>query len=330
MSASDAVSAFDVLIVGLINADLIVKPVDHLPPRGVSIQADTIEAAVGGGAANTGRALKKLGWRAALAGLVGKDELGDLVYKIIQQTEVNVAYLYRKEGIPTSATLVLVGSDAERSFIQRTGSNQVLQLDDLSDVPWTQARWLHVGGCLKMKSLDLAELLKTAKSHGLFTSVDTDWDIFNAWEQKLFPALSSTDLLFTNESEGKKLTGETDPVKIAATLRKAGAQTVIVKRGEKGCYVDSQAGGFDQAAYRVSAIDTTGAGDSFVAGFIHGVLSGWSLEESARFATGIAACSVMAIGTVAGIPHLEWSRRATKDIQRIDSYVNSLQTPEEN
>lgn len=324
MDAANIASAFDVLLVGLINADIIVKPVDRLPPKGVSIQADIIEAAVGGGAANTARALSKLGWQAALAGLVGEDQLGELVYKIIQQAEVNVDYLNRKEGVPTSTTLVLVGSDAERSFIQITGSNQALRLDDLSEISWRRARWLHVGGCLKMKSLDLAGLLSIARLHGLFTSVDTDWDIFDAWEKKLFPALPNTDLLFTNQEEGKMLTGETDPVKIAARLRKAGAQTVVVKRGEEGCYVGSQAGGFELAAYHMSAVDTTGAGDCFAAGFIHGLLSSWSLEESARFATGIAASSVMAIGAVAGIPILEWSREATKDLPRIDSYVSSL------
>jgi len=323
---SDPIGAIDVLVVGLINTDIIVKPVDWLPPKGTSILANTLEAAVGGGAANTGRALTKLGWHVALSGLVGKDELGDMIYRVLRQAQVNVEYLHQKEGVPTSASLVLVGSDAERSFIQRTGGNQVYQLTDLAEAPLSQARWLHVGGCLKMKSLNLRDLLLTAKSHGLLTSMDTDWDIFNAWKHKLYSALPLTDLLFTNESEGEMLTGETGPTKIAAALRKAGAQTVIIKRGEKGCYVDSQAGSFGQMAYPMSAVDTTGAGDSFVAGFIHGGLSGWSLEESARFATGIAACSVMAIGTVAGIPLLEWTREAIKDIRRIDSYVNTLQT----
>ena len=329
MMASNPGSSFDVILVGLINADIIVKPVDELPPKGVSIQANTIETAVGGCAANTARALTKLGWRTALSGLVGKDDLGDLVYKVIQQAGVNVDYLYQKEGIPTSVSLVLIGSDAERSFIQRAGSNQALILDDLREVPWSQARFLHVGGCFKMKSLDLRDIMFTAKSRGLLTSMDTDWDIFNTWKQKLYPALSLTDLLFTNESEGEVLTGETALPKIATALRKAGTQTVIVKRGENGCYVESQAGGFHQSAYHVPAIDTTGAGDSFVAGFIHGILSGWSLEESACFASGIAATSVMAIGTVAGIPLLQWSRDAKIDIPRIETYVNTLQTPKE-
>ena len=315
---------FDALVVGLICADIIVRPFDELPAPGTSGEAETIEIAVGGGATNTSRVLANLGRRVALAGLVGADNLGDLIRVAVERTGVDITYLHDREGVPTSATLVVVSSDAERSFVQRVGSNQVLSLDDLPDLPWTEARVLHVGGCMKVKSLDLGGLLARAKSYGLLTSLDTDWDMFGAWWQRVAGALPHTDLFMTNEAEGQMLTGETAPSAMAGVLRAAGAGTVVIKRGKQGCYVEGPDGGFSVPAFEVPAVDTTGAGDAFAAGFLCGILAGWPLEHTARFASAIGASCVMAIGTVAGIPSLDWSAGSHKAIAQIESFLRRL------
>lgn len=324
MREADGEGRFDALVVGQICADLIVRPFDELPPLGTSTQADTIEVAVGGGAANTARVLAKLGRRAAVGGLVGAGRLGPVVRAEIAQAGVDVTYLGIRDGVPTSSTLVLVRSDGERSFIQRIGSNQVLSVADLTGLPWAAARLLHVGGCLKMKSLDLGELLATAKSHGLVTSLDTDWDMFGGWWQRVAGALPCTDLFLTNEAEGKMLTGEEKPSAMARALRRAGAQVVVIKSGEGGCHVEGPEGDFDAPAFLVPVVDTTGAGDAFAGGFLQGVLSGWSLEATARFANAVGAACVTAVGTVAGVPSLNWSRDSGKDVALIESFLLSM------
>ena len=100
------------------------------------------------------------------------------------------------------------------------------------------------------------------------TSVDTQWDTEDEWMKVLAPSLPSTDLLFVNEDEARMLSGHSDPESAARTLRGAGAKTVCVKLGPRGCAVFAEDMDFTSPGFSVDAVDSTGAGDCFSAGYI--------------------------------------------------------------
>jgi sugar/nucleoside kinase (ribokinase family) len=151
------------------------------------------------------------------------------------------------------------------------------------------ARIVHVGGAMKMLRLDLAELMGRAKSFGCVTSLDTDWDIYGNWMRLLEGALPKIDYLLTNEEEAVELAGKKDPQEAARALLARGPKAVAVKRGERGSMLATTNGVSEFPAYRVQVLDTTCAGDAFVAGFLLGVGSGRPLEESMRLGNAAGA-----------------------------------------
>jgi sugar/nucleoside kinase (ribokinase family) len=148
---------------------------------------------------------------------------------------------------------------------------------------------VHIGGALKLMSLDLAELMGRAKALGGTTSLDTDWDPRGNWMRRLQDALPKIDYLLTNQEEAAMLTGEEAPREAAQALLARGSPAVVVKRGEQGALLATRAGVTEWPAHRVEVRDTTCAGDAFVAGFLLGVSRGWGLAEAMRLANAAGA-----------------------------------------
>jgi sugar/nucleoside kinase (ribokinase family) len=106
-------------------------------------------------------------------------------------------------------------------------------------------------------------------------------------------------------SEAQAITGRTEPRDVARALQDAGVKTVALKLGEKGCYVLTPDGELSVPAFRIDAVDGTGSGDAFDAGFLCGILKGWDLEKTARFANAVGAMCVKALGATAGARSIE-------------------------
>ena len=184
---------------------------------------------------------------------------------------------------------------------------RLLRAEELDRSQLFAGRALHLAGALVLEELDgepAADLLAEAKSHGLVTSLDTVWDATGRWERVL-PLLPHVDLFAPSLPEGRAITGEHEPVAVAAWLRARGVGAVVLKCGDSGCYASGD--GFEGAvrAFPVAAVDGTGAGDAFVAGLLYGRLAGWGLERSARFANAVGAFATTAIGAVEGVRGLE-------------------------
>jgi sugar/nucleoside kinase (ribokinase family) len=269
-----------VLCVGQIVADVVVRPVDHLPSPGTADLVDSLDLAAGGCAANTACVLAKLGAKTRLAGAVGNDGLGEAALGRISACGVDVSGVARLADVPTSACTVLVASNGERSFFYRNGANERLYWELVEGCLAARPDFVHVGGAMKLLELNLKKLLSAARSPGCRTSLDTDWDPRGLWMKTLGDVLPHVDYLLTNQEEGQCLTGETEPVKIGKSLLARGPQAVVVKRGEKGAWLVT--GSMDRAfgAMKVNVVDTTCAGDSFAAGFLAGLAEGWPLERA--------------------------------------------------
>jgi sugar/nucleoside kinase (ribokinase family) len=145
------------------------------------------------------------------------------------------------------------------------------------------------------------EILRQAKTLGLTTSFDPNSDPSDRWNSKINSVLKYTDVLFVNEREATKLTkSKTTPV----ALKTLGAKVpcVVVKRGAKGAIAIQENELFTDSGFRVKALDTTGAGDSFDAGFLSAYLTKQPPAECLRFGNACGALSAMSIGGTAGQP----------------------------
>lgn len=298
----------DVACLGILVADLLGRPIDSLPPRGRLGLVEQMTLHIGGCAANTGIDLARLGVSTAVLGKVGADGLGDFVVHTLERSGLDTRGVVRDADATTSATMVLVGSDGERTFLHHLGGNARYRADEVNWEVIGETRLLHVAGALVMPALDgppMAGVLRRGREKGLLTSLDTVWDATGKWMQTLGPCLAYTDYFLPSLSEAQEITGRKEPRDVARALRDAGVRTVGLKLGEAGCYVQTADAELNVPAFKVHAVDGTGSGDAWDAGFLCGILNGWDLERTARFANAVGAFCVTAVGATAGVRSLE-------------------------
>jgi sugar/nucleoside kinase (ribokinase family) len=292
----------DVVCLGILVADVIARPVDELPASGSLGLVDEIGVHGGGCALNTASALVALGLDASVVGKVGADPLGDVLLGLLDERGVGREGVLRDPSVGTSATVVLVDSAGERTFLHVPGANGELAEDGLDPELLYGGRALHLAGALVMERLDgepFARIAAQARSRGLLTSLDTVWDPTGRWK-RLEPCLTHLDLLCASLAEGAAVSGEREPVEIAAWFRDRGAREVALTMGAAGCYVAGEGFEGEVPAPIVDAVDGTGAGDAFAAGMLYGKLAGWPLERCARLGCAAGAATAATVGATLG------------------------------
>jgi sugar/nucleoside kinase (ribokinase family) len=298
----------DVVCLGILVADVVGKPVDVWPDRGKLELVDRMELHSGGCASSTAIGLSKIGVKTGVIGKVGEDGFGDFMVSTLERNGVHSAGVVRDKTAATSATMVMVHGDGERSFIHYLGANATLTESDVNADMVNSARVLHVAGSFLMPGIDgepTARILAKAREAGVIATLDTAWDSKGRWMSLLRPCLRHIDYFLPSIEEAKMVTGRTDPKDIAKALLDEGVGVVGLKMGERGCYIRSCDSEMTIPPFKVDAVDALGAGDSFVAGFLTGVVHGWDLETTGRFANAVGALCVTALGATTGIRNLK-------------------------
>lgn len=298
----------DVVCLGILVADVVGKPVDKWPERGKLELLERMELHSGGCAANTGIDLAKIGIDTAVIGKVGDDGFGDFMVQALVRNGIDPSGVVRDRAEATSATMVMVHGDGERSFIHYIGANAAFVESDVNYDLIKRAKVLHVAGAFLLPGIDgepTARILKKARELGVITSLDTCWDSKGRWMSLLRPCLDGLDYFLPSFEEAKMIAGRETPEDVAKVLLDAGVKTVGLKMGEAGSYVRTADAEVRAPIYKVDAIDALGAGDSFAAGFLTGVVNGWDLEKTSRFANAVGACCVTALGATTGIRSLD-------------------------
>ena len=303
-----AEKTIDVACMGILVADVYGRPIDEWPERGRLSLVDEMVLGIGGCAANTGIDLAKLGARVAVVGRVGGDGFSDFVRSTLEDAGVDTSAIVTDPEVGTSATMVMVHGDGERSFIHYMGANTRVQPTDMPDEILERSKVVHIAGTLVMPGFDgapAAEVLRRAKEAGATTCLDTVWDPTGTWMELVGPMLPHADIFLPSISEAVELVGETEPPKIAEKLMALGPKIVGLKQGEEGCYIRTPDEELDIPAFPVQPVDGTGAGDAFVAGFLRGYLEGWPLEKTARFACATGGLATLEVGTTGGVRSME-------------------------
>lgn len=298
----------DVICIGAAIADLPLYPVDKYVFDNVSHPLDDISMTIGGDAINEATIITRLGHRVSLMSLIGDDIVGNYIEKFANDNNIITKDLKKKVGINTSINVGLVRADGERTFItNRNGSLWKLDIDSINLENIKDAKILSLASIFNNPLLNndaLVKIFKRAKENNMIICADMVKSRLNEGLEDIKEALSYVDYFFPNYEEASELTGKEDLDNIADTFLSCGVKNVIIKTGKKGCFIkNSELRKMIPAFLKDSSvkIDTIGAGDNFVSGFISSLLRDEDIENCGLFGNAVAAVSIESIGATTGV-----------------------------
>lgn len=298
---------FDVACVGILVADVIVKPVEKMPEKGIMCPVDSIELFSGGNAMTASINLKKMGLSSAMVGMVGNDRFGDFLKGCLDNYGVCTKGLNVTDKAQTSASTLLISEGGERSYWHCVGANGIFSADDIDMDVIANAKTVFVTGSYLMDTFDgkqTADFLKKCKEMGKTTALDVCWDSKARWGELLNQAMPYIDIFLPSIDEAREIAKEDTPEKMAKKFFENGVGSVVIKCGSDGCYVqeskDSE-GYMIPAVSGIKAVDTTGAGDSFCSGFLAAYSKGLDFKTCALMGNATGAHCVMERGATTGI-----------------------------
>jgi sugar/nucleoside kinase (ribokinase family) len=328
---------FDLLVVGEINPDLIVRGPDVHPAFGQEEKlVEEATLTVGSSSAILACGAARLGLRTAFLGVVGEDQFGRYMLDAMARRGVDVSACIVDPDLHTGLSVIL-SAPHDRAILTYSGAIGALHPEQVDRGLLHRARHLHVGSYYLLDGLrpGLPALYAAAHEAGMTTSLDTNWDPAGRWDGSLAEVLQHCDLFLPNEAEARHI-ARRETLPEALDVLVALVPIVAVKLGAQGgvAYtrnlakvahqnarkpsqspaVDLAKGAFPSqgsqslvhaSALPVDVVDTTGAGDSFDAGFLYGYLHGWPLERALRLACACGSLSTRAPGGTAGQPTLD-------------------------
>jgi sugar/nucleoside kinase (ribokinase family) len=291
-----------ILIAGELNVDLVLQNYHSFPQLGQEVLVDDMSLTLGSASAICAAGLARLGSAVLFAGKVGCDAWGDLALDKLGGLGIDLRYVMRDSSIQTGLTVSLT-SAKDRALITYLGSIAELRASDIQDAWFEGCRHLHVSSFYLQQGLrsGLKSLLARAHRAGLTTSIDPGFDPSGRWERDILDTLEEVDLFFPNEVELQAVGGSADPLAALHALDNGRTRTVA-KLGAQGCMMLVNRSPLVIPAFRVQTVDTTGAGDSFNAGFLHAWLNGRDLADSARFGAACGALSTLGLGGTTAQP----------------------------
>ena len=295
---------FDLLVIGEINPDLILRGADVTPAFGqVEKLVEDASLTIGASSVITACGAARLGLRVAFIGIAGDDLFGRFMLEAMQARDIDTSACVIDSQLKTGLGIILARPDGDRATLTYAGSIAALRPEHIYRSMLTQTRHLHVGSTFLLDGLrdTLPTLLATARAEGLTTSVDTNWDPRERWDTG--DLLTHCDLFLPNKVEAERISGQSNTDDAIATLARQ-IPKVAVKMGDAGALARQGDLVVGRRPLPVHVVDTVGAGDSFNAGFLYGHLHGWSLEQSLQLAVTCGSLSTRAAGGTAAQPTL--------------------------
>jgi sugar/nucleoside kinase (ribokinase family) len=293
---------YDLLVAGEINPDLILS--GNVTPEFGQVEklVDSATLAIGSSSVIFACGVARLGLKVAFIGKCGDDVFGRFMLDEMQKRGVDIGNVIVSQTESTGLSVIL-NQGADRAILTHLGLIAELQAADIADRVLTQARHLHVASYFLQTKLqpDLPALFKRARSLGLTTSLDTNYDPSEQW-RGFDDLLAVTNVFLPNEAEATSLTAAKNADEAANRLK---VEAAAIKLGKAGALGICGSQKIQMSSIPVKVVDTVGAGDTFDAGFIYGYLNNWGLEKSLRLACVCGALSTQAAGGTAAQPTLE-------------------------
>jgi ribokinase len=270
-----------------------VKVADFTGPDLFS-QIDELSYGAGGSAANVAIGVTRLGGTCTLVGKIGLDNFGRMIVDELVKEKVSLDYIKTDLLLKTGLTIVIINSTGEILMYGDKGASEALQPEDVAYIRPKGCEYVHIASLRMDTSLAAADL---SKRSGLFVTFDPGRELATRGIDHIRPIFGLLDLLLLNIKEARLLTACDEPEKAGAALNRAGVKNVIVKLGGGGIHFSGELGKGTLPAFRVKAVDTTGAGDAFATGLLLSLGNGSELKEALRYASAVAALKVTRLGS---------------------------------
>ncbi|MFZ5968582.1 MAG: ribokinase [Bacillota bacterium] len=291
-----------IMVIGSLNMDLVAK-VEKMPRVGETIFGSTFKQIPGGKGANQAAAGARLGGCIRMLGSVGEDGFGDVLIQSLQKDGVNIDGISRAKEAPTGTALIVVDGNGDNSIVVISGANFHITEQDIDFAMDKMESCEIVVLQLEVPLNIVRYALKKAKALGKYTILNPAPAV--ALDQEI---IENVDLLIPNETELEILSGvgihtEEDILQGARIMMEKGVKELIVTLGERGCVYVSDQTMKQYPAYKVHAVDTTAAGDSFTAAIAVGLSENKKIEEIIDFAMKVGALTVTKEGAQSSLPY---------------------------
>lgn len=291
-----------ILVIGELNVDIVATGLSAAPEMGTEILAGDCELTLGSASAIFAAGMARLGHDVTFVSHVGRDFFGDFCIEALQQLGVATRHVKRKADEKTGVTLAL-SSKRDRALVTHAGAVATLTSDCVDERLMKRHDHLHLTSYYLQKALrpSFADIFRRAKALGLTTSFDPNSDPSNKWSKSIDSVLRYADVLFVNEREASQLT-RARSAKAALKVLGTKVPCAVIKRGPRGALAIQDETIASDSGFKVTAVDTTGAGDSFDAGFTFAYRRKKQLSECLRIGNACGALSATRVGGTAGQP----------------------------
>ena len=286
---------YDITCVGMALVDSIIRDFDPEPVTSTGYQALSSSLNVGGEAVNEAIAAAKLGLKTRILCSLGQDVAGEIILNSLKKYGVDTNLIVTSPQTPV--TTMFVSNDGNRKSIINEAhkynfhpekyntalkNSKVLVLGSLFRAPFDDVNVLHsvVANAREAGQIILADT-KLPKSLKL---------------SDIAASLPLIDYITPNEDEAKYLTNKEAPEEMASVFMNYGVKNVIIKLGARGCYFKNENEAYILPGYKINAVDATGAGDNFIAGFVSELLRGVTIKNVLIFANACGAICTTSVG----------------------------------
>lgn len=291
-----------VTVVGSLNVDTTLR-IKRMPLPGETLAAADKTSAAGGKGANQAVATARSGAQTAFVGQVGKDNGGEMMIKDLQDNGIDTTGIRENDQVGTGSAAILLDSDGQNSILVYGGANQQLSVDDVTAAQQQIAAVDFVIAQFETPQAATLKAFQIAKANGVKTILNP------APAHEIDPALLKlTDLIIPNETESASLTGiiitdETSMLMSAAKFAQMGVRNLIITVGAKGAFYCTQDGYNFVPAFKVDAVDTTAAGDTFIGALSSQLKPDMSnIEKALVYAQRASSLAVQKMGALPSIP----------------------------
>jgi len=294
---------YDILVFGETNVDLILRGDDLVPSFGQAEKlVDDATLDLGGSSGIFACGAGRLGLSLGFVGKLGNDEFGTFLKKTLNDRGVDTEHMIIDPQLKTGLTLHLSRTH-DRAMLTYPGTIAALKPEDVDVNLFEVTRHIHFSSYFLQTGMqeNLAELFHQAKKAGVTISLDPGWDPENNWNGYLDSVLDQVDIFMPNDQEALKITASSSIEEALIKLNQKIPLSVI-KMGRKGASASNKSGTLMCNAFQVQSLETTGAGDSFNAGFLYAYLNSYDLEDCLRWGCACGAISTTKVGGIAGQP----------------------------
>lgn len=295
----------DVVVVGELNADLILQDIPSFPEIGKEKLAKDMTLTMGSASAILATNIARLGLKVGFLGKLGRDSFGDIVLDTLKDRNVDCSGIDIDDNVKTGVTVVMsfLHDSAGLTYM---GAMESFSLDDVDFNYLTKGRHMHLSSYYLQPGMrsGCAELFRRAKEAGLTTSFDPGWDPDEAWGDDIFEVLDNVDVFLPNEQEALLISGKKTIEEALEELNKH-ASIIVVTRGSQGSICQSDGKTVRAKVFPVEPKDPTGAGDSFNTGFLYKWLYGGDIRKCMIYGSACGAIATTKLGGSTASPTME-------------------------